>query len=360
MKQSLCSLSCMIMVILISQCRPKVSPVSAAFGKGIYVANEGPFMGGSGSITYVGIDDQVIDTIIPMAFSEVNLRPVGNLLNDIKDYNDNIYMVLNGSASIEVVDDQYFQTKASITGFNQPRFFLPIASHTAVVSDWGQNQLYVVDLESWAIVDSVAAGAGPERMLLANGMVYVANSGAYGLDSTVSVYDVIAFGDQAGLSHVTDVTVGYGPNSLVQDVNGDVWCLAAGYADYTGQNMDVAGQLVRINANLAVDLAVIAPSAFDHPAKLQISPDGSTLYFLASAYGGSLLSMDVQATSYPSSVWISGAFYGLSVNPINGNLVLLDAVDFQSNGKLFRYHANTNLIDSVTVGVIPGNALMLF
>jgi hypothetical protein len=82
MKQSLCSLSCMIMVILISQCRPKVSPVSAAFGKGIYVANEGPFMGGSGSITYVGIDDQVIDTIIPMAFSEVNLRPVGNLLND--------------------------------------------------------------------------------------------------------------------------------------------------------------------------------------------------------------------------------------------------------------------------------------
>ena len=59
-------------------------------------------------------------------------------------------------------------------------------------------------------------------------------------------------------------------------------------------------------------------------------------------------------------VLFSGAFYGLSVNPINGNLVLLDAVDFQSNGKLFRYHANTNLIDSVTVGVIPGNALMLF
>lgn len=67
--------------------------------------------------------------------------------------------------------------------------------------------------------------------------------------------------------------------------------------------------------------------------------------------------MDVTATRVPVRPFIKyqqTLFYGLTVNPENGDVYVADAIDYQQPGKIYRYDREANLIDEFYVGVIPG------
>ena len=50
-------------------------------------------------------------------------------------------------------------------------------------------------------------------------------------------------------------------------------------------------------------------------------------------------------------------FYGLGVNPDNGNIWVADAVDYQQKGVFFHYTPDGTLIEQVTAGVIPNGVI---
>ena len=47
-------------------------------------------------------------------------------------------------------------------------------------------------------------------------------------------------------------------------------------------------------------------------------------------------------------------YYGLTVNPHNGDVYIADAIDYQQQGKVYRYSATGELLDEFYVGIIPG------
>ncbi len=47
-------------------------------------------------------------------------------------------------------------------------------------------------------------------------------------------------------------------------------------------------------------------------------------------------------------------YYGLTVNPDNGEVYIADAIDYQQQGMMYRYSPQGKLIDEFYVGIIPG------
>ena len=47
-------------------------------------------------------------------------------------------------------------------------------------------------------------------------------------------------------------------------------------------------------------------------------------------------------------------YYGLTVNPANGEVYIADAIDYQQQGMIYRYSPEGKLIDEFYVGIIPG------
>lgn len=82
---------------------------------------------------------------------------------------------------------------------------------------------------------------------------------------------------------------------------------------------------------------------------------GDKLYF--NWINKAIWSMDVTASHVPVRPFLeySGTiYYGLTVNPANGEVYIADAIDYQQQGMIYRYSPEGKLIDEFYVGIIPG------
>ena len=67
--------------------------------------------------------------------------------------------------------------------------------------------------------------------------------------------------------------------------------------------------------------------------------------------------MDVTAIRIPVRPFLeyqNTLYYGLTVNPANGEVYIADAIDYQQQGMIYRYSPDGELIDEFYVGIIPG------
>jgi len=316
---------------------------TGAFSNGIFIVNEGPFQTGTGTVTFFDPDSNFVKQDI---FEEVNDRPLGNIAQSMTIYNGKGYIVVNNAGKVEVVDVATFKSEATISGLVNPSQLLVINSQKAYVSDWA-GKVVVVDLNKNAVTKTITAGTGPDAMVKAGNYVYVANTGGFGIDSTVTVIDFTT--DLV----VKTIIVGNAPSGLVSDASGRVWVLCKGKG-YTGwpQPGDTPGRIVRINpVSFAVDYTYNFTASGVHPEKLVINKQKSMLYFL---YNYGIYEFNItSSTSNPEQ--ISGrSFYSLGYENKTGYLYASDVKDYVSNGIVIRIKAEDGkVIDSIQAGIIP-------
>ncbi|MFM8565635.1 MAG: YncE family protein [Bacteroidota bacterium] len=333
-----------IMAALVA-CDPQTAP--GAFETGLYVLNEGAFMGGTATITHWSSDDSVTTD----AFAAVNGRSLGNLGNSLAADADRIYVVLNGAAAVEVLEYPGLASVGRATGFASPRHAVVLDGGDLAVTDWGRNRVYRVNASSLQLTDSVDLAGGPEAMVLHQDELWVTHSGAYGIDSVVSVLDAATF------DVLATVEVGFNPTSAVK-LGSELYVLCSGYTDWSGGGGDRPAALVRVNlATRSVSATYAAVYPTDRPTKLQT--DGQVLYWIRDGYTGDVLRMNATDLDYPAYVWISGSAYGLFADPATRQLYVLDAKDFQQTGEVRRYSAGGQLEATVPAGIVPTAAIWL-
>ena len=91
----------------------------------------------------------------------------------------------------------------------------------------------------------------------------------------------------------------------------------------------------------------------DWPSEVQLNGDGTKLYWL----NKDVWQMDVTANRIPVRPFLeyqNTLYYGLTVNPANGEVYIADAIDYQQQGMIYRYSPDGELIDEFYVGIIPG------
>jgi YVTN family beta-propeller protein len=346
MKKNLRKIGAYTLVIMaLSSCKKdSIEDVYVAgnYEDGYFVTNEGNFGTGNGSISFVD-DYGFIENDV---FSSVNSFALGDVVQSMNIINDYAYILVNNSSKIEVASIDSMISVATIN-VSQPRYMVKVSDEKAYVTDWGINGVQVIDLASNTISTTIACGAGPEGITVANGFAYVCNVGGWGLDNTVSVIN-----SSTDLIETT-LTVGDKPNSVVVDANGAVWVLTGGYTEYDANwNVisETAGNLVKIVGN-AIEATYTFPVG-NHPEDLIINDAGTTLYYSDGSWSKAVYAFNVNDSELSTVPLISRSFYGLGFN--DGYIFGTDAVDYVQSGWSHKYSSNGSIVDSIQVGIIPG------
>lgn len=335
-----------LFIAAISGCKPEDNNnTQDAYGSGVFITNEGPFNTGTGTVSFYNRQTGEVSNNI---FEVVNNRPLGNIVQSIEVHNNKVYIVVNNAAKVEVVNVADFVSTGVIENVGSPRFFTGIDEHKGYLTDWNSG-IKVINLDSNTVSSTIGTGGnGAEQMKLIGNEIFVANLGGFGNDSTVSSINT------SGDVLTATIAVGHRPQSLSVDANGKLWVLCSGYQDWVNPVNDTPGKLVRLNpATKTVELTLVFPSNSDHPLSLIANAAKNTLYY---SLNNGVFEIDINATQLPSSALINRSFYNTGIDPVSGYLFGTNPLDYVQDGYVSRYDLSTgNLIDSLHVGVIPGN-----
>jgi len=136
--------------ILLLSCTKNSDDHDGSFlsGNGVFIINEGNFMGGNGSLSFYSYDSLKIYNNI---FLNANGRPLGDVPNSMVISGERIYIVVNNSGRLEVVNKNTLESVKTITGLKAPRNISIISSTKAYVSSIYSDSVAIIDLSANSI-----------------------------------------------------------------------------------------------------------------------------------------------------------------------------------------------------------------
>lgn len=304
-----------------------------SFTDGVFILNEGNFLAGNASLSFFNKQN---DSLSNGVFTAVNQIPLGDVAQSMVVRGDKGYIVVNNSGKVEAVSLENLSSTGTLTGLTSPRYVAFASNTKAYVTDLFSNSITVFNPENMTNTGSIAINGWTEEIVVHDGNAFVAGA------ASGFLYRISTATDQ-----ITDsVLIGEEPVSLVLDGNDKLWVLTTG-----GWQLEVP-KLVRINPiTLAIEQTLLFASADSYPGNLSTNATGNILYYV----DGGVFAVSTSATQLPSSPTIAGFFYKMSIDKVESHIYVTDPLDFNSNGKVYRYAMTGTAIDTLNVGLIPGN-----
>ncbi len=312
---------------------------------GVIVLNEGNFGRANASVTvYNPVDKSVLQN----RYENANGDPIGDVLHSVTEIEDRLYLVVNNSNKIEVVDKSSFQNIATIQIANQasPRQLVQVSDTKAYVTNLFGASVSVIDLESNTEGATIAVGANPEGIVVTGERAYVANSG-FGNGNTISIINTTTN------EVVNTLTVGDNPVSLVKQSNGRVWVVCVGaYGDLSNPDDDTPGRIFVLNGETGSVITNFEVGG--HPGDLVLSETDGVAYLIN---GSSVMSINMNSFEILNSEFINRSFYALGLSTSDEGQFIwgADAKNFAQAGLAIQYDANGVKVDSFATGIIPGS-----
>lgn len=316
------------------------------YSSGIFVVNEGA-SGGGGTISWYNPNTgEVRDSIYEKANGGGHL---GQYVQSLAFYNGKGYIVVSGANRIVVVDGDTFRFIDTIGGFHIPRYFQPVSQSVAFVSQWGDDgisgSLAKIDLDFNKITKTIPVGNGPEKMLYfsQNHQLFVANSGGYGVDSTVAYFQVDL--DDAVQKKI--IAGQRNPACLSSNSQG-------GFAPWNvlckGDWMDAAAKGWVGRSFSGTSAGTQVPAFSDD---LSTGPDGLDYFTSGSAI------YKVKADGTVEKLFDQPA-YGFTVDALGGQLYCADARDFNSAGEVVIRKPDGAMVGTFRAGIAPGEIVIKY
>ncbi|MEO6524287.1 MAG: DUF5074 domain-containing protein [Mucilaginibacter sp.] len=325
---------------------------------GVYVLNQGQFPSGVGTLTYYDYTSKLLTADI---FASANAnKPLGTTPNDAKIYGSKLYIAVDLSGTVEVVNAKTaksIKTLSFLTGTTsrEPRS-LAFYKSNAFVTLYDGN-VVVIDTASLTVIKTIPVGRNPEQMAVSNGKLYVANGGGLtytNVDKTVSVIDLTT------LTVTKLITVGDDPYAVSADSYGNVY--VNGYGCYACT--------VPTNASLSIINSatdVVTKKTDFGPGPFTIVGDNA--YYLSTSYATGaavtqVLIYNVKTQTNGSTNFITDgttftAAYALAVDDLTGEVFITDAKNYSSNGTLFAFDKTGKKEYTIATGVVPGTIVFV-
>lgn len=311
---------------------------------GIYVLNEGNYGQANASITSF---NPLTGSVSQNVFEAANGRPIGDLLHSATLIDDKLYLVVNNSHKIEVVEPESFTEIATINIADEasPRFIAKAGENKAYVTNLYGNSVSVIDLENMEETATIDVGLNPEGIGIVGNRAYVANS-AFGDGNTVSVIDTES--DEV----INTITVGDNPVGIHVDEAGRVWVTCVGaYNDFNDPDDDTPGELHILDGETGDPIEVITVGG--HPGDFVMN------YEAGKGYLSNGTVFEINTTSYEivNEQFLDTGFYALGLFEQDGEISLWgsDAGNFSQDGMAYEFDASGAKVDSFSTGIIPGH-----
>jgi len=276
-----------------------------------------------------------------------NRRGLGDTANDMVLFNNQLWIVVNVSSQIEVVDVITGRSIRQIPMFReengrriarQPRNIVFYNNKAYVCSFDGTVSR--INVQTFEVEATINVGRNPDGIAVANGKLYVSNSGGLdahaglGFDNTVSVIDIETF------RKINTIEVGINPHRIKANSRGDVFLVSR------GNHGDIQPKFQRIDSR--TDELV---QTFDDLAVVNFVIRNDTVY---------MYNFDFQTENYWVKVFcsinkkvISEQFitdgttfqrpFAIFAHPITGNIFIADAKNHTVNGTVFSFNRNGQL-----------------
>ena len=329
-----CLALCLVGWIACDHTPPPVNPSPSLENPGFFILNEGNFQRGNASLSFF---DRSTDTLFDGVYEGVNQENLGDVLQSMSFFEGRAYLVVNNSQKIEVVDPLTLESLGRIDGMTSPRYFLGINPQKAYVSDLFAGALSVIDLENQSVMGKIELPGWTERMALVGNTALICNY------DQPYLYLVDVQEDE-----ITDsIAIGPRGEGIVVDKRGKVWVsTGAGISNNDpGALYEIDPQTWRVVQELRFPMGAA-------PSELQINAQGDSLFWLNQG----VFAMNVQATALPTEPLIpeDGLFYGLGVDPASGDVLVADAIDFVQRGVILRHSSAGEFLQEFRAGIIPG------
>ena len=337
---------------------------------GMYLVNEGNMGSNKCTLDYL---DYVNGYYVRNIYSERNpnvVKELGDVGNDIQIYGSKLYVVVNCSHKVEVLDARTAKriTQIDIPNCRYIRFYRGKAYVTSYVApvqidpDAPRGAVYRVDTTSMKVEAKVIVGYQPDELEILGEYMYVANSGGYrapNYDNTVSVVEINRF------KQVQKIPVGINLSRIRADKYGRLWVTSRGDYNTVHSNLYVLEKRKGYNEMVVTDTMNIPCS------NLCIS--GDSLYYYSTEWNMNTQSntisygiIDIRTKKVVSNSFITDGTetdirvpYGIMVHPKTKDIFVTDAKNYVSSGTLYCYDKYGKRKWGVRTGDIPAHMVFL-
>lgn len=340
---------------------------ASAEPSGIYLVNQGNQGSNKARLDFLNFHNGFY---IRDVFTEYNpevVKGLGDTGNDVQVYKGKVFVAVNGSHKVEIMDAYSMKRLAQVDVPNCR--FIAFDGNCAYVTSYvakdkeslktQKGALYCIDLDTYKVTGQVTVGYQPEQLVIMDGKAYVANSGGYvaGYDDTVSVVDL------KSMKVEYDIKVAINLGLMLVDAEGTIWVSSQGnfsdvsstlnYLVKKGDKYELGGSVnVPVSSMaLAGDKIYVIGSTYTPPAWAL-----TTTYNIVNAKTRKLESGSFITDGTESDITTA---YTVTVNPGNGDIYVTDAKDYVSSGTLHCYTGSGKHKWSVRTGDIPDRIAFL-
>lgn len=337
---------------------------------GFYLLNEGNMGSNKASLDFMDFTTGVYHHNIYAERNPNVVKELGDVGNDAQIYDNKLWLVINASHKVEVVEAK---TAKRIDDIDVPNCryvvfdgdYAYVSSYvTTIIGDIDAQEgaVFKIDTKTLEIVGEVKVGRQPEEMVIKNGYLYVANSGGYNsdnYDNTVSVIRLSTF------TQIEKKEVAINLHRMRLDKNGKIWVLSRG--DY----YTMPPQLFRLETNSNGTIKSVENTGL-LCSNFEICDN--EIYMYNAPYQGNSISSnitysiaDIETFDVVEENFIKDGTenlikipYAIKVNPSTKEVFICDAKNYVSSGTITCYSPQGIKRWSVFTGDIPSSITFIY
>lgn len=353
--RSLIALTTILLSMAMFSCTKEPEPGKEPIGTtttivtGMYVLNEGIFNANNASLTRYNFEDSTIEK---NCFYNVNDRGLGDTGSDLAIYGSKMYIVVNVSSQLEVVDANTCKSLQQIPLFDgnkprQPRKVAFYGSNVFVCNFDGT--VAVIDTTTLKVTNYITVGRNPDGISAAYGKIWVTNSGGLNFpnyDDTISVID------PTSLTEEKKITVGPNPYTILPDNHGEMYLISRGNYDDLKSRLQIVDVATGTHKHTFMGFEAL---------NFTIAGDTAWVYnYDWISQNSSILMLNVKTEEIVSHTFITDGtpiktVYGIKADPISRLVYITDAMEFGSSGKVYAFDYKGRLKFEFTTGISPAN-----
>lgn len=336
--------------------------------KGFFLLNEANMGSNKASIDYFDRKSGKYCQNIYPYLNPTIAHELGDVGNDIQIYGNKLYVVINVSGYVEIMDVNTGRHIGSITVPNC-RYITFDKGYAYVSSYNGPVQIDAnspkgivakIDTINFREITRVTVGYQPEEMVVRNNKLYVANSGGYRInpttkefnyDNTISVIDLNNFTKEE-----KTITVGINLHRLELDSEGNIYVSSRGDYKRIPSNTYIIDKkdLVVKSLNLPCsNMTAMGDSIYMYSAEWNhITQKNTISYAIVNTKTQTVVSRNFITDGTEKQIVIP---YGLAIHPESRDIYVTDAKDYISSGVLYCFDRNGKRKWAVRTGDIPAH-----
>ena len=336
MKKSIDFLLFGIFIIILSGCvklNPEENSNNVSInGNGlVLIGNEGNFQYGNSSLSSYNKNSGEISSNI---YQSINQSLLGDVLHSISHIDHQLFLVVNNSGKIVVINDETFEYEYQIDNLLSPRKIIKVNNSKYYITDLYSKSIYIYNAYQ-NTTSEIPVNGWCEDILMQNGKVYVCNV------ANNLIYVINSNDDTI----MDSISVGQNPVSIKEDIKGDLWVLCQGSLS---NNEDPSISIIKTQT-LQVIKNFNLESNQNYPSSMNIFKN-EVFFINKHVYKISSIEDTVQEIIWENT---GNTFYNLSIDPYNKDIYITDAKDYVQNGSLLIIDSIGNLKDEVITGIIP-------